>query len=171
MLGLDACVRVLSSCVFICPFHWVTNGFLMFILPELWLLVTDHASLHHLEELWKLDCPVPVQVHLHHQLVEFVLGGVLAHGAHHIQQLLRRNSPTPVLKNILPFYTFIQDDFLTQNIVSHPSLFGFKIPKRYKVEKSTWVMTSQDLYWIFSNSNAFIVHCMAFYQTANFSHK
>ena len=105
MLGLDACVRVLSLGVFICPFHWLTYGILMLTLPELWLLVTDHASLHHLQELRELDGAISVQVHLHHELVELVLGGVLAHGPHHVQKFLRRDRPTAVL-SIIPLLQF-----------------------------------------------------------------
>ena len=69
--------------------------------PELRLLVADHAPLHHLEELRELDGPVPVQVHLHHHVVELVLGGVLAHGAHHAQQLLGGDGAAPVLDIVI----------------------------------------------------------------------
>ena len=69
--------------------------------PELGLLVADHAPLHHLEELRELDGPVPVQVHLHHHVVELVLGGVLAHGPHHGQQLLGGDGAAPVLPSTI----------------------------------------------------------------------
>ena len=44
------------------------------------------------------DGPVPVDVDLHDEGEQLVLGGVLAHGPHHTQQLLRRDGPAPILK-------------------------------------------------------------------------
>ena len=36
----------------------------------------------------KLYSSIAVNVHLHHQVEELVLSGVLAHGPHHLQQLI-----------------------------------------------------------------------------------
>ena len=58
-------------------------------LPEICLLVDLRGFLlHHVQELGEVDGPVAVNVHLHHQVEELVLGGVLAHGPHHLQQLI-----------------------------------------------------------------------------------
>ena len=46
----------------------------------------------------KVDGAVPVDVDLHDEGEQLVLGGVLAHGPHHTQQLLRRDGPAPILK-------------------------------------------------------------------------
>ena len=55
-------------------------------LPEICLLVDLRGFLlHHVQELGEVDGPVAVNVHLHHQVQELVLGGVLAHGPHHLQ--------------------------------------------------------------------------------------
>ena len=96
---------------------------LLRILPQLCLLVKYSAPLHHLQELnegfkknlfhnclanWfyyspfetflrKLYCAVPIQVNLHDEVVELVLGGVLAHGSHHVEELLRTYSTASIL--------------------------------------------------------------------------
>ena len=44
------------------------------------------------------DGAVPVDVDLHDEGEQLVLGGVLAHGPHHTQQLLRWDGPAPILK-------------------------------------------------------------------------
>ena len=57
--------------------------------------------LHHVEELWKVDGAVTVHVHLQHEVEQLVLGGVLAHGAHHAQQLLGGDGAAPVLDIVI----------------------------------------------------------------------
>ena len=58
-------------------------------LPEICLLVDLRGFLlHHVQELGEVDGPVAVNVHLHHQVEELVLSGVLTHGPHHLQQLI-----------------------------------------------------------------------------------
>ena len=57
--------------------------------------------LHHVEELWKVDGAVTVHIHLQHEVEELVLGGVLAHGAHHAQQLLGGDGAAPVLDTVI----------------------------------------------------------------------
>ena len=45
----------------------------------------------------KVDGAVPVDVDLHDEGEQLVLGGVLAHRPHHTQQLLGRDRPTAIL--------------------------------------------------------------------------
>ena len=37
---------------------------------------------HHLKELIEVNCPVPVDVVLYHQVEHLVLRGILSHGSH-----------------------------------------------------------------------------------------
>ena len=70
-------------------------------LPEVRFFVhLPGLLLHHVEELGKVNCPISIHIDLEHQVEELVLGGVLAHGSHHVQQLLRGNRPAPVLQRI-----------------------------------------------------------------------
>ena len=68
------------------------------------LLLLIAFLLHHLQELWEIDGSVPVEVDLHDKLQHLVLGGVLAHGPHHAQQLLGGDGPAPVLSQYCLMY-------------------------------------------------------------------
>ena len=56
---------------------------------------------HHLDELLKVDGAIAVGVVLDDHVEDLVLGRVLAHGAQHRQQLLRRYRPAAVLKEAM----------------------------------------------------------------------
>ena len=90
-------------------------------LPEIRLFVhLPGLSLHHVEELGKVNCPISVHVDLEHQVEELVLGGILAHGSHHVQQLLRGNRPAPVLQSTKDYNNKIKQIFVI------PSALWFK---------------------------------------------
>ena len=68
---------------------------------------------HHCEELLEVDGAVAVEVGLHDQVLDLVLGGVLADGSHNEQQLLCRDSSAAVLEKNVRLLLFILFDFAT----------------------------------------------------------
>ena len=53
--------------------------------------------LHQLQELGELDGAAAVQVGLHHEVEHVVLGGILSHGSHNVEELISGDTSTPVL--------------------------------------------------------------------------
>ena len=53
--------------------------------------------LHQLQKLGELDGAAAVQVGLHHEIEDVVLGGVLSHGPHHVEQFVSGDTSTAIL--------------------------------------------------------------------------